>query len=83
MTVNLKWVNKITFITNPDTLVTIIVQGKSMVEAVENAKNMFWFSWTYLEKAEWDNDCRIWTMKRSEYKVNKPEEIKIEEYMRK
>lgn len=75
MTVNLKWVKKITFITNPDTLVTIIVQGKTMEEAVKNAKNMFWFSWTHLEKAKWDNDCWIVTMKRSEYKVNNPKEI--------
>ena len=53
----------------------IISKWKTMEEAIEFAKKMFWFNWTHLEKAKWDNDCWIGTMKRSEYKVNTPKEI--------
>ena len=67
MTVNLDWVKEIKFNTNPETLVTIIVTGKTEEEALEKARNLYWYTWSQLDRSDARKDAWIGTIKYKDY----------------
>ena len=50
----------------------IIAQWKTMEEAIEFARKMFWFKWDYLEKFEKCENTWIWEMDTKDYIMHKP-----------
>ena len=46
-----------------------------MKEAIEFAKEKFWFTGDRMEKVEWKDDTWIGIMKRTEYTININEKI--------
>jgi len=54
----------------------VIAKWKTMEEAIEFAKEKFWFTGDKMGKVEWKDDTWIGIMKRTEYTININEKIK-------
>jgi hypothetical protein len=67
MTVDLNWVKEIKFNANPETLVTIIVTSKTESEALEKARNLYWYIGSNLDRSNAREDAWIGIMKYKDY----------------